>query len=123
MKKTILLLTLISILSLTGCGEKSAIQKATGASSSQGRDIEAAILDAGIEYETIDAAPANKDIDEELSDQYSAYLLKDRDGKEYTMIIDNDKMAVLTINDAENNGLKYSGDSILDLLQVDEPEE
>ena len=55
-KAVFLCVIIVFVFGVTGCGQKSAIQEATGASAQQSRAIEDVLESAGISYEMINEA-------------------------------------------------------------------
>jgi len=100
-KIKILFIIALLVITLAACGQKSAIQSATGASAQQNRTIEDALDSAGITYEMINEANHNRP-DTDIPEGYKVYNLIDKDGKNYFMVLNNNFEVVVLMDSDEN---------------------
>lgn len=104
MKKIgLIFLSALVCFSLVACGEKSAMQEATGASSKQVQQIDTAIQNAGISYEMVNEANHNRP-DVSLPENSKVYNLLDKNGNNYFLVLD-DNFAVISILNADGTTL------------------
>ena len=102
MRKVIVLCVIMMfVFGVTGCGQKSAIQEATGASAQQSRAIEDVVENAGISYEMISEAKHNKPVTE-IPGEYKIYNLIDKDANAYFMVLSEDFEVVILLDSDEN---------------------
>jgi len=100
-KIRIFLAVMVLVLSLCACGQKSAIQQATGADAKQNRAIEDIIEEAGIAYEMINEARHNRP-ETPMPENCEVYNLIDANGKSYFMVL-NENHEVVVLMDSEEN--------------------
>lgn len=101
MKKLVVLcLSALLVFSLAACGQKSAVQQATGATAEQSRAIENELEDAGIDYETINEATIDMP-ETTFPVGHKIYSVVDRDGKEYFLVLDEDLQVVALLDGEE----------------------
>ena len=101
--RKILILCAVLVLVMTGCGQKSAIQKATGATAQQNRAIEEVLAGAGIGYEMVNEARHNRP-DTPIPEGYTVYNLIDKDANAYFMVL-NEDFEVVALMDSDENTL------------------
>ncbi len=100
MKKiSMILFSILLCFSLVACGEKSAMQEATGASAKQAQIIDATIEDAGISYAMVNKANHNQPEATLFSDDNgNVYNLIDKDGNSYFLILDKNFTVMLILD-------------------------
>ena len=104
MKKRLFLCVILAfVLGFTACGQKSAIQEATGASAKQNRAIEDILEDAGVSYEMINEANHNKPVTF-IPEEHKIYNLIDKDANNYFLVL-NKNFEVVIIMDSDENVL------------------
>ena len=103
-KIKLLLITIMLVLSLCACGQKSAIQQATGADAKQNRAIDDTLESAGISYEMINEAIHNRP-QTEIPEDFKVYNLVDSNGENYFMVLNGDFEVVALLDNDE--GLIY----------------
>ena len=102
MRKAMLLcIIMVFVFGVTGCGQKSAIQAATGASAQQTRTIEDILESAGVSYEMINEANHNKPVTA-IPEEYTIYNLIDKDANTYFMVLTEDFEVVILMDSDEN---------------------
>ena len=100
--KLLLVITILA-LSLCACGQKSAIQQATGADARQNKAIEDVLEGAGVSYEMINEANHNRP-QTPIPENCRVYNLIDADGRNYFMVL-NENNEVVALMDSEENSI------------------
>lgn len=94
-KRCSLIAILLVCVLMAACNSKSPIEKATGASYEQGQIIEEALVNAGIEYETI------QKLDDDFDTDYDWYLITNQYEKEYEIALERDVLQLMLVRDAD----------------------
>lgn len=94
-KRSSLIAILLVCVLMAACNPKSPIEKATGASYEQGQLIEEALINAGIEYETI------QKLDDDFDTDYDWYLIITQNEKEYEIALERDVLRLMLVRDAD----------------------
>lgn len=106
------------LLIMSGCDSRSAVQKATGASAEQGREIERVLQSAGVDMETIEVAGEPDSVVFKaqalgMADgKYTGYTVVDREGAAYDMAVRNDDQVVAVILRLSDSKIIYQSDMI-----------